>query len=201
MRKKTISHTKQIFKIHQGVLRTSEALRLGVSPRTLYQMRDSGSLRQIARGVFQLTEQGLLGNPDWVNVAKKIPKAVVCLISALDYYGLTTQVPHKVYIALPRSAEKPRMDYPPLDIIWLSDLAYSAGITELKVDEIPIKVYSIEKTIADCFKFRNKIGIDVALDALKQYLKTIDRNIDRLLYFSRIDRVESIVSIYLEAML
>jgi predicted transcriptional regulator of viral defense system len=69
------------------------------------------------------------------------------------------------------------------------------------VDEIPIKVYSIEKTIADCFKFRNKIGIDVALDALKQYLKTIDRNIDRLLYFSRIDRVESIVSIYLEAML
>jgi predicted transcriptional regulator of viral defense system len=198
MRKKTISHTKQIFKIHQGVLRTSEALRLGVSPRTLYQMRDSGSLRQIARGVFQL---GLLGNPDWVNVAKKIPKAVVCLISALDYYGLTTQVPHKVYIALPRSAEKPRMDYPPLDIIWLSDLAYSAGITELKVDEIPIKVYSIEKTIADCFKFRNKIGIDVALDALKQYLKTIDRNIDRLLYFSRIDRVESIVSIYLEAML
>ncbi len=85
---------------------------------------------------------------------------VFCLISALHFYGLTTQIPHKVYIALPQAAEKPRLDFPPLDIIWLSVKSYNAGITGQQVDGVPIKIYSREKTIADCFKFRSKVGID-----------------------------------------
>lgn len=191
----------EIFTAHKGILKTSQALALGISPRTLYAMRDAGLIRQISRGVYQLAAQEPPGNPDLVSVALRIPKAVICLISALYFYGLTTQIPHKVYIALPQAAEKPRLDFPPLDIVWLSGKSYNAGIIEQQVDSVPIKIYSREKTIADCFKFRTKIGIDVALEALKDYIKTPGREIDELLSYARIDRVEKLISRYLEALL
>lgn len=191
----------EIFTAHKGILKTKQALALGISPRTLYAMRDAGLIRQISRGVYQLAAQEPPGNPDLVSVALRIPKAVICLISALYFYGLTTQIPHKVYIALPQAAEKPRLDFPPLDIVWLSEKSYNAGIIEQQVDSVPIKIYSREKTIADCFKFRNKIGIDVALEALKDYIKTPGREIDELLSYARIDRVEKLISRYLEALL
>ncbi len=190
-----------IFKQHRGILRTSQALALGIAPRTLYAMRDSGLIRQISRGVYQLADYELPGSPDLITIALRIPKAVICLISALHFYGLTTQIPHKVYIALPQAAEKPRLDFPPLDIVWLSENSYTAGITEQLVDAVPIKIYSREKTIADCFKFRNKIGIDVALEALKDYVKTSEPQIDQLLFNARVDRVENLISRYLEALL
>jgi len=191
----------EIFTAHKGTLKTSQAIALGISPRTLYAMRDAGVIRPISRGVYQLADLDLTGNPDLISVALRIPKAVVCLISALHFYGLTTQIPHKVSIALPQSAEKPRLDFPPLDIVWLSQKSYTAGITEQQVDHVLIKIYSREKTIADCFKFRNKLGIDVALEALKDYVKTPDQQIDRLLSYARVDRVENLISRYLEALL
>ena len=191
----------EIFTKHKGTLKTSQAIALGISPRTLYAMRDAGIILQISRGVYQLASQELPGNPDLISVALRIPKAIICLISALHFYGMTTQIPHKVYIALPQAAEKPRLDFPPLDIVWLSEKSYHAGITEQQVDEIPIKIYSREKTIADCFKFRNKIGSEVALEALKDYVKLPDRQLDQLLVYARIDRVESLISRYLEALL
>lgn len=201
MSNQLIEHAHQLFSSHDGILKTSQALALGIAPRTLYAMRDSGLLRQITRGMFQLADHEPLGNPDMVSVAKRIPKAVISLISALHFYGLTSQIPHKVYIALPQSAEKPRFDFPPLDIIWLSEKVYSVGITEQTVDSVPIKVYSIEKTIADCFKFRNKIGNDVALEALKEYLKMPQRDLECLLSFAQLDRVETLLTRYLEALL
>jgi predicted transcriptional regulator of viral defense system len=191
----------EIFTAHKGTLKTSQAIALGISPRTLYAMRDAGIIRQISRGVYQLASNELMGNPDLISVALRIPKAIICLISALHFYGMTTQIPHKVYIALPQSAEKPRLDFPPLDIVWLSEKSYRAGITEQQVDGIPIKIYSMEKTIADCFKFRNKIGIDVALEALRDYVKLPDRQLDQLLVYARIDRVESLIFRYLEALI
>jgi predicted transcriptional regulator of viral defense system len=191
----------EIFSTHKGTLKTSQAIALGISPRTLYAMRDAGIIRQISRGVYQLASQELSGNPDLISVAIRIPKAIICLISALHFYGMTTQIPHKVYIALPQSAERPRLDFPPLDIVWLSEKSYRAGITEQQVDDVPIKIYSREKTIADCFKFRNKIGIDVALEALRDYLKLPDRQLDQLLVYARVDRVESLISRYLEALI
>lgn len=195
-----ILRATQIFSIHDGILKTSQALALGIAPRTLYAMRAAGQIQAISRGVYQLAGQDSLGNPDLVNVAMRIPKAVICLISALYFYGLTSQIPHKVYIALPQPAEKPRLEFPPLDIVWLSDRVYSAGIIEQSIDGLPIKFYSIEKTIADCFKFRNKVGNDVALEALKDYLQTSKRDIDQLLAYARIDRVEPLLSRYLEAL-
>lgn len=191
----------EIFTAHKGTLKTSQAIAFGIAPRTLYAMRDAGLIRQISRGIYQLADRELPSNPDLMSVALRIPKAVICLVSALCFYGLTTQIPHKVSIALPQSAEKPRLHFPPLDIVWLSAKSYSAGITEQQIDGLPIKIYSKEKTIADCFKFRSKIGIDVALEALKDYVKLPDRQLDQLLFYARIDRVENLITRYLEALL
>jgi predicted transcriptional regulator of viral defense system len=104
----------ELFVAHNGILKTSQALALGISPRTLYAMRDSGLIRQISRGVYQLADHEFPANPDLVLVALRIPKAVICLVSALHYFGMTTQIPHQVNIALPQSAEKPRLEYPPI---------------------------------------------------------------------------------------
>lgn len=199
--KKTISEAKKIFAAHNGILRTSEAINYGISLRTLYEMRDTGLVDQLSRGLYQLSNADLLTEPDLITVAKRIPKAVICLISALDYYGLTTQIPHQVYIALPQSAEKPRLDFPPLEIVWLSDHIYQAGIEVKRLDGIEVKMYSLEKTIADCFKFRNKVGFDVAAEALRNYLELSDRNIDLLMDYARINRVNKRISHYLEVLL
>ncbi len=191
----------RIFSDNGGILRTSQALSLGISPRTLYELRDSGSIRRLTRGIYQISGQEMPANPDLTYVSLRIPKAVICLTSALQFYGLTLQIPHRVHIALPQPAEKPRLEFPPLDIIWLSSGSYSAGIETYQVDGIPIKIYSREKTIADCFKFRNKLGKDVAIEALKEYLHNKNRNLEQLLFYAKIDRVDSILSPYLEVLI
>jgi predicted transcriptional regulator of viral defense system len=196
-----IERAIQQFSAHAGILSTGQSLALGIAPRTLYSMRDSGLIRQISRGVYQLAVFEPIQNPDLVITALRIPKAVICLTTALNHYGITTQIPRKVFIALPRDAEKPRMEYPPLDIIWLSHNSYSAGISVQTMDGIPVKIYSLEKTIADCFKFRNKIGEDVALEALKEYLNLLARDLEQLIMYLKIDRVESMVEPYLRALI
>ncbi len=198
---KGIERSIEIFTAHHGILRTSQALALGIAPRTLYAMRDAGLIRQISRGIYQLATQEPPYSPDWITIALRIPKAVICLLSALQYYGLTTQIPHKVYVALPRTAEKPRLEFPPLNITWLSNKSYLAGIVEQSIENVQVKIYSQEKTIADCFKFRKKVGMEVALEALKDYVKQPDHQLDQLIAYARIDRVEKIISQYLEILL
>jgi len=196
-----IDRATRIFQDHNGILRTQQAIRFGIAPRTLYQMRDAGVILRESRGLYRLTDVEFGSNTDLVQVAIKIPKGVVCLISALSFHNLTTQIPHQVYIALPIYAEKPRLEYPPLRIFWLSQKAYSTGIEDYELDGIPVKIYGIEKTIADCFKFRNKIGLDVALEALREYRKIEGFNIETLLHYARIDRVARVIKPYLEAII
>ena len=123
------------------------------------------------------------------------------MISALNFHNLTTQIPYRVYIALPQNTKSPNLDYPPLDIVYLSSKPYFAGIDEHLIDGVLVKIYNQEKTVSDCFKFRNKIGKDVALDALKDYLSLPARQISLLLEYSRINRVENIIRPYIEASL
>jgi predicted transcriptional regulator of viral defense system len=129
----------------------------------------------------------------------KIPKGVICLISALSYHEITTEIPHQIYVALPRGAEPPRLDYPPLRIFWFSGPAFDEGIEDHVVDGIPVRVYSPEKTIADCFKYRNKIGLDVVLEALKFYRQRKRFKVDELMRYARVCRVEKIIYPYVEA--
>jgi predicted transcriptional regulator of viral defense system len=196
----TVDRAKKLFKRHGGLMRTRKALQLGVHPRTLYRMRDEGMLEQLERGLYRLTDLPPLGDPDLVAVALKVPGGVICLVSALAYHELTTQVPHEVHLALPRGTERPRLKQPPVRVFWFAGPAFAQGIETHKVDSFSVRIYSPEKTLADCFKYRNKIGLDVAVEALRLYRSRRRPRIDELMRYACICRVEKIIRPYLEAM-
>jgi predicted transcriptional regulator of viral defense system len=164
-------------------------------------MLDTGLLARESRGIYRLADLPPLSNPDLVQFAMRVPAGIVCLISALAYHNLTTQIPHKIYIALPTYVKKPHIEYPPLEVFWLSKKTYSIGIEEHTIDGVTVKVYNQEKTIADCFRFRNKIGLDIALEGLKDYLHLPNRNIEALLHYARVNRVSKVMIPYLKAAL
>jgi len=192
---------KRAFGRKGGVLRTGAALRAGIHPRTLYQMRDEGVVEQLDRGLYRLTDFPALSNPDLVTVALKIPGGVVCLISALAYHEITTQVPHEVHIALARGAEPPRLRHPPVKVYWFTGHAFTEGIETHKIDGVLVRVYSAEKTLADCFKYRNKLGLEIVLEAVRLYRSRKRPKIDDLMKFARVCRVEKVMRPYLEALL
>lgn len=189
-----------IFRRHRGVLRTAHALKLGIHPRVLYRLRDSGRLVSVARGVYRLADLPEPSQPDLLVVASRIPQSVICLISALSFHGLTTQVPHEVHIALPRGARSPRLGHPPIRVFLMTGAAYSEGIETHAVEGVQIRVYGPEKTVADCFKFRNKIGLDVAVEALRFARERKHVTPRALLHYARLCRVERVMSPYLEAL-
>ena len=191
---------RQVFRAHGGILRTREALAAGVHRRTLYELRDAGELDQLARGVYRLAEMPPLADPDLATVGKRLPKGVVCLISALAFHELTTQIPHVVHVALPRTSRTPKLEYPPLQVYRFSGQAYSAGVEPHTVEGADVRVYSAEKTLADCFKYRNKIGLDVALEAMRAYRTRRGARLQKVLEYARVCRVEKVVRPYLEAM-
>jgi len=199
MKPETIEKALNIFREHNDILRTSQAIELGIAPRTLYAMHDAGLLVKITRGVFRLAEAASLSDADLIQVALRIQKGVICLISALAYHNLTTQIPHQIYVALPLHAEKPRLKYPPVRLFWFSRSVYSAGIDEHLIDGISVSMYNREKTIADCFKYRNKIGLDIAIKALKEGLDQ-GCNVVSIIEYARIDRVEKVMRPYMEAL-
>lgn len=189
------------FRRHGGILRMSEALHSGIHRRMLYSMLEAGVIERLSRGLYRLTDLPPLGNPDLVSVARKVPSGVICLISALAYHEITTQIPHEVYLALGRGAEPPRMEHPPIRIFWFSGEAFTEGVEKYDVDNAQVRIYSPEKTIADCFKYRNKIGLDTAIEALKLYRERKRLKVDELMSFARMCRIEKIMRPYLEALL
>jgi predicted transcriptional regulator of viral defense system len=164
-------------------------------------MRDDGTLVTVSRGVFRLADSELLRNPDLVTVATRVQNGVVCLISALAFHEITTQIPHEIHVALQRGAETPRLDYPPIKLHWFSDKAYSAGVKTHELDGVSVRIYSPEKTLADCFKFRNKIGLYTAVEAVRFYRERRSVKVDALMRYAAICRVEKVMRPYLEALL
>ena len=190
----------KIFQKHNGVMKSSQLFRLGVQPRILYAMRDNGLVIQEGRGLYRLANEQVWSDPDLAVVSLLIPKGVICLISALYFHQITTQIPHEVYVALPKDSEKPRIKYPPTRFFWISPAPFKAGIEKYKIDNVSIQVYSVAKTIADCFKFRNSIGVDTALEALREGLRRKKATLNEIQRFAQIDRVEKIMQPYLEAL-
>jgi predicted transcriptional regulator of viral defense system len=188
-----------LFRKHGGQLRMSEAIALGMSRYSLYSLRDKGIIELVSRGVYRLVELPPISNPDLVTVSLRFPNAVICLISALAYHGITTQIPHAVSVAVPRDARMPSLDSPPVHAYKFSDAAFRAGIEKHQIDGVTVRVYSPEKTLVDCFKYRNKIGMDVVLEALKLYKSQKPFNLTDLLKYARICRVEKVMKPYLEA--
>jgi predicted transcriptional regulator of viral defense system len=197
-----LAKARQVFSKHGGMLRTSKALQLGIHPRTLYALRDTGDIERVGRGLYRLSTASPLSSPDIVPITIRIPRAVVCLISALAHHGLTMQVPHSVDIALPSHAQIPKTDRIPLRVFWYSEPSFSAGIEVVKIDGVPVRIYSPEKTIADCFKYRNKIGLDVTIEALRTSREHRRKpDFQSLAKFAQINRVQRVMRPYLESVL
>jgi len=194
-RKKAI----QIIRKAKGVVRMSEALELGIHRRELYELRDSGDLEVLDKGLFRLREMPEPAIPDFIPVSKKIPEGIICLISALSFHKITTQIPHFVYVALPSHAYKPIIRHPPMKYFWYSKKALETGVEEHTIDGYSIKIFNIEKTLVDCVKFRNKIGMDIVLEALRMYWHLRKTNMTRLMEYAKLFRVERVLKPIMEA--
>jgi predicted transcriptional regulator of viral defense system len=196
-----LDKAKALFRKHGGMMRMANAIQAGIHRTTLYAMRDAGLVEQLSRGLYRLADAPPLANPDLVTVARRVPRGVVCLISALALHDLTTQIPHEVYLAVPRDSEPPRVDYPPIRVFRFASKAFAAGIESRNTDGSQVRVYSREKTLADCFKYRNKIGLDTAVEALKRYKQQGRIDADALMRYAQTCRVASVMRPYLEAVL
>ncbi len=190
----------KIFQKNKGVMKSSQLLAQGIQPRLLYAMRDRGLVVQEGRGLYRLANEQVWSDPDLAIVSILVPKGVICLTSALYFHQITTQIPHEVHIALPRNSEKPRIKNPPTRFYWISPTPFTAGIEIHAIDHVDIRVYSVAKTIADCFKFRNSVGMDVALEALREGLRQKKATPNAIQQFARLDRMERVMLPYLEAL-
>jgi predicted transcriptional regulator of viral defense system len=198
--KRVTEKAEKVFRKHGGILRTAQALAEGIHPRTLYELRDQGRVLPLNRGLYRLADLPPLGNPDLATIAVCLPSAVICLISALSFHGITTQIPHQVDIALPRGTKSPKLTFPPLRIFRFSPSTFEKGIETRTVDKVKVRIYSPARTVVDCFKFRNRIGIDVAVEALRLCRQRRVATIGEILTYARLLRMERVMTPYLEAM-
>lgn len=180
------------------MLRPIDLDAIGVPRVVLTRMRTAGQLEKVGRGLYRLPNQGT-EHESLVAIATWVPQAVFCLLTALQYHELTTQLPRQVWIAMPRGSHTPKIDYPPVKMVQFAGAAYAEGIEVVERDQVKLRVYCVAKTVADCFKHRNKIGLDVALEALKDARAKKKASADDLWHYAKICRVANVMRPYLDA--
>lgn len=185
----------------QGFLTAREAARRGIHSQVLTRLVREGALERIARGEYRLPDQSVSEHHSLAIVARATSCGVICLLSALSFHGIGTQIPAEVWVAIDRRARRPALGYPPLRVMRFSGEAFTAGIETHSVDGQPVRVYSVAKTLADLFKYRNKIGLDVVLEALREAWRERRFTMDELDRYARICRVQRVMTPYLEALL
>lgn len=196
-----MEHAREIIRNRGGTIRTGEALRAGIHRRTFYAMRDDGQLEEQARGVYSLVDVDHPADPDLTLIAKRIPHGVICLVSALAIHELTTQIPHVVHLAIPRKARYPTLPEVVMSVYRYAQASYESGMVQIKHNGMSLLVYNADKSIADCFKYRNKIGLDIFLEALKTRRRQRDWSPQDILEYARINRVGKQITPYLETIL
>jgi predicted transcriptional regulator of viral defense system len=184
----------------QGIIRPKDLKERGLPPEYLWQFYQKGKLERSGRGVYRLPAYELTEHHSLAEAAKLVPRGVVCLLSALRFHELTTQSPFEVWLAIDRKAHKPAGGQVPFRIVRFSGEALSAGIEEHRIEGGRVKIYCPAKTVADCFKYRNKIGLDVAVEALRDCLRNRRATIDNIWKYARICRVTHVMRPYLEAL-
>ena len=180
-----------------GVLRSRDLEAHGIPRQYLRVLCDRGLIRRVGRGLYAL-EGGATENRSLAEACKRVPKGVICLLSALRFHGLTTQAPFVVWMAIDPKAWKPSVDQPPLRIVRFSGKALTEGVEKKLIEGVPIHVFDPAKTVADCFKYRNKIGLDVALEALRDCWRKRKATMDELWVAAKICRMTSVMRPYLE---
>jgi len=182
-----------------GIIRPSDLETCGIPRARLYSLVQEGLVERRGRGIYVARDHALTADHALAQAAKRVPNGVLCLLTALRFHGLTTQSPAEVWIALPEKARKPRLDYPRLRVVRFSGKALTEGVETHPVEGVNVRLYSAAKTVADCFKFRNKIGIDVAVEALKDFSRTHRGGANELARFARICRITRVIQPYLDA--
>ncbi len=196
------THTERLLKLarQKGLLRSSDLDALGVPRVYLTRLTASSRLEKVGRGLYRLPESALFEHDSLAIIATRVPQAVFCLLTALQFHELTTQLPRQIWIAMPRGSHLPRIDYPPVKMVQYSGAAYAQGIEGHERDQVMLRVYSVAKTVVDCFKHRNKIGLDVALEALREARERKKVSADELWRYAKICRVANVMRPYLEAL-
>lgn len=184
----------------RGALSAREAARLGIHSQELSRLVAEGRLERIARGQYRCPDQPVTEHHALAIAARAVPHAVVCLLSALSFHGIGTQLPGDVWVAIDRRARRPQLAYPRLRVVRFGGLALTAGVEEHRVEGTRVKVYGVAKTLADLFKYRNKVGLDVALEALREAWRERRFTMDELDHYARICRVQRVIGPYLEAL-
>lgn len=185
----------------QPFVRSKDVEAKGIPREYLLRLHRRGVLRRAARGVYALAHGKVSEHNSLAVVAKVVPHAVVCLLSALRFHDLTTQDPYQIWIAIDNKARCPSLRSPSLRVVRFSGIALAQGIEMHKIEGVPVRIYGIEKTIADCFKYRHKIGIDVAVEALRDALKQRRATIDEIHRFAKVCRVDKVMRPYIEALI
>lgn len=183
----------------QGIVRSRDLERAGVSRSQIRRLVQQGRIERVGRGLYQRSGAPLSEHQNLAEIARRVPDGVVCLLSALRFHGLTTQNPFEVWLAIEAKAWRPQVEHPPLRLIYLTGRALTEGVEEHTVDGVSVRVFSAAKTVADCFKFRNKIGIDVAIEALREYRRAHPKELEAVWHAAEVDRVTRVIRPYLEA--
>ncbi len=182
-----------------GLIRARMAKAAGLPHSVLARLVQAGELERVERGLYRLTNTELSAHQNLEIVALKAPQAVFCLLSALQFHGLTTQIPRQIWIAMPRGSHTPKLVYPPLKMVQFEDGTYAAGVEKHSEENVELRVYSVAKTITDCFKHRNKIGLDIALEALRDARAQNKASLNDIWHHAKINRVAVVMRPYLEA--
>jgi predicted transcriptional regulator of viral defense system len=183
-----------------GIVRPRDIEAIGLPREYLVRLHRQGKLNRSGRGIYTLPDAKVTERHSYAEVAKRVPDATICLLSALVFHEITTQSPASVWIALSKGARTPVLASPSLRIVRLSGPSLTEGIENHQVEGVPVRVYSAAKTVADCFKFRNKIGLDVAIEALKDSLRQKKANVNEIYRYAKVCRVSNVIRPYMEAM-
>ena len=198
----TLSYSDRTLQLVKkaGVLRPRDLQPHGIPRQYLHILEQAGKVQRSGRGLYVLTGMDLTENHTLAEACKRVSHGVICLLSALRLHHLTTQLPHEVWMAIAATSRKPTVDYPPVRIVRFSGDALTYGIEERKVEGVLVRVYSPAKTVADCFKFRYKIGLDVALESLRDCRAKKKATVDDLWTAAKVCRVANVMRPYMEAM-
>ena len=197
-----ISKSKKVLDIARkaGIFRAHELSKQGIPRVYLQRLEEKGFLVREARGLYRVPNAKITENHSLAEAAKRVSHGAVCLLSALRFHGLTTQAPSEVWLAIGWKARAPKTDAQPLRIVRMSGKALTEGVEQHEIEGVAVKIYSPAKTVADCFKYRNKIGLDVALEALRDFRRKHRGGMDELWRYARICRIERVMRPYLEAL-
>lgn len=202
MKEQIINAAMLVFEKHNGFARTKDFIEEGVSPYYIRNLESIGIIERLKQGVYRQISQANEPLSELVEVSKLVPKGVICLLSALSYYELTTYNPWEYQIAIHRGGKKPRLpDYPPIKIIYLADTQFKVGVEDVYVDGSIVKIYNREKTICDIVRYREKIGIDLMKEGLRNYLQSPYKNITKLVSYADQLRIRTVLQKYLEVLI